>query len=75
MDLYHRNADFLVHPDYWSYLGADLCFDELTHAYMKFAGELRREHPSVTDTMLPENMPGYRQPVIHTLLPDFKSLT
>ena len=70
MDLYHRNADFLVQPDYWSRVGADLCFDELTRAYMKFAGELRREHPPVEGTMLPENMPGYRQPVIRTPLPD-----
>jgi hypothetical protein len=45
MDIEHRNDVFLTDADYWSRLGADLCFDPL----------LKRVHP--TDFSLPESCP------------------
>ena len=69
MDLYHRVARFLATPDYFSRLGADLYFDEMSREYLSKTIELRKLYPPVSGMMRPENMPGYRAPRIKTHLP------
>ena len=64
MDLHHRNADWLVSPDYFSRLGVDMRFDPLTREYVEKASEFRRLYAPVTGPMRPETMPGYREPKI-----------
>ena len=66
MDLYHRNAKFLVTADYLSRLGADLCFDEMTRQYLNKTTNLRKLYPPVTGPMRPENMPNYRAPRVRS---------
>ena len=68
MDIYHRPG-VLMRPDYLSRLGANLCFDELSRTYLNYTSKLRKLYPPITGTMLPENMPGYRGPVMRPSLP------
>ena len=42
MKFYHRNGNFLFHPDYLSRLGADLHFCELTRTYLNKTINLRQ---------------------------------
>ena len=69
MDLYHRNAKYLITPDYLSRLGADLYFDEMSRLYLSKTIDLRRAHAPVTGQMKKENMPGYRAPRIRSGFP------
>ena len=66
MDLYHRRNEFLISPDYFSRLGLDLCFNELTRLYFSKTEELEKRYPPVTGAMKPENMPGFRPPRIRS---------
>ncbi len=63
MDIEHRNNFHLVDANYWSRLGADLCFDPLLKDYIQRADFLRKKHPLPTELpMLPENQPYYWPP-------------
>jgi hypothetical protein len=63
MDIEHRNDFHLVDADYWSWLGADLCFEPLLKDYIQRADFLRKNFPSPSKLpMLPQNQPYYRPP-------------
>ena len=63
VDIVHRNDIHLTDADYWSRLGADICFDPQFKGYLDFNRSLRAEFPAPTDLpMRPENMPYYRGP-------------
>jgi hypothetical protein len=65
VDIVHRNNSYLVDADYWSHLGADVCFDPLFKSYLDFDGGLcQRFSAPVTLPMKPENMSYYRGPWI-----------
>ena len=64
MDLHHRNANFLVLPDYFSPTGVDMCIDEMTRQYLTRTINIRKRYPPVTGRMGPENMLGYRAPCV-----------
>ena len=66
MDLHHRVAKFLLSPDYFSRLGADLHFDEMSRLYLSKTVEIRRLYPPISGTMRAENMSGYRAPRIRS---------
>jgi hypothetical protein len=58
---------FLGDADYWSRLGADLCFDPLLKTYIKQVNSFRQRSPSLTALPpLPENMPYFRGPRLPT---------
>ena len=48
MDIEHRNDTFLGDADYWSRLGADLCFDPLLKTYIEQVNSFRQRSPSPT---------------------------
>jgi hypothetical protein len=63
VDIVHQKDNYLVDADYWSRLGADLCFDPLFKKYLKLNKSLRSTNPAPSSLpMLPENMPYYRSP-------------
>lgn len=62
LDIVHRANPHLIDADYFSRLGADLCFDPLYTDYLNFTTELRKCFPPVEGEIKPENMPGYRGP-------------
>jgi hypothetical protein len=63
IDIVHRNDIHLTDADYWSRLGADICFDPQFKGYLDFNRSLRAEFPAPTDLPIrPENMPYYRGP-------------
>jgi hypothetical protein len=63
IDIVHQNYDYLVDADYWSHLGADLCFDPLFKKYLKLNKSLCSTNPAPSSLpMLPGNMPYYRGP-------------
>ncbi len=63
VDIVHRNDHYITDADYWSRLGADLCFDPLFKTYLDITRTLRTENPPPTSfPMKPENMPYYRGP-------------
>lgn len=64
MDLYHRNAEWLILTDYLSQLGIDMKFNPLTREYVEKAVEFRRLYAPLSGPMRPENMPWYREPNI-----------
>ncbi len=67
MDIEHRNDTFLGDADYWSCLGADLCFDPLLKTCIEQVNSFRQCSPS--PTALPpslENMPYFRGPRLPT---------
>ena len=66
MDIQHRPDKHLVDADYFSRCGADLCYDPLVTNYLNFTTELRRLHPPCVGHMLPSNMPGFREPRVHS---------
>ena len=65
MDIYHRSGN-LMRLDYLLCIGADLCFDKLTHTYPNYTSNFGKTYPPITGTMLPENMPGYRGPIMRS---------
>ena len=63
MDIIHRNDHFLGDADYFSRLGADLCYNPLLHDYIQQIHAFKQRSPSPTVMpMNPENMPYYRGP-------------
>jgi hypothetical protein len=67
VDIVHRNDHYIADADYWSRLGADLCFDPLFKKYLELTRSLRIENPPPTSLpMQPENMPYYRGPRVTT---------
>jgi hypothetical protein len=65
VDIIHQNNTYLVDADYWSCLGAGLCFNPLLKKYLELAQSLRLTHPAPSSlSMLLENMPYYRGPQI-----------
>ncbi len=67
MDLYYW-PDMEMVPDYWYSLGIDLCFDEMSCAYLNYTTNLRNLYPPITGTMIPENIHGYYRPTIRSCL-------
>ena len=45
MDIKHRNDHWLTNANYFSCLGADLCFDLLLKDYIQRTNFLRRRNP------------------------------
>jgi hypothetical protein len=63
VDIVHRNDTHLIDADYWSRLGADICFDPLFKSYLDFDRGLRTRCPAPSSLpMKPEHMPYYRGP-------------
>jgi hypothetical protein len=63
VDIVHQNDTHLADADYWSRLGADICFNPLFKSYLNFDRGLRERCPAPTLLpMKPENMPYYRGP-------------
>jgi hypothetical protein len=61
MDIVNCNDNFLADADYFSRLGANLCYDPLLRAYIQQVRAIKLRNPSPTYLpMLPENMPYYR---------------
>ena len=75
MDIEHRNDVYLTDADYWSRLGADLCFDPLLKEYIQQIAAIKSRTPSPT-TMppAPGNMPYYRGPRLPALPIDTQSV-
>jgi hypothetical protein len=67
VDIVHRSEHYIADADYWSRLGADLCFDPLFKKYLELTRSLCAENPPPTSLpMQPENMPYYRGPRVTT---------
>jgi hypothetical protein len=65
VDIVHRNNSYIMDADYWSRLGADLCFNPLFKTYLDLNWSLRLESPAPSSfPMKPKNMPYYRRPRI-----------
>ncbi len=63
VNIVHRNDHYITDTDYWSCLGADLCFDPLFKTYLDIMQMLPIENPPLTlFPMKLENMPYYRKP-------------
>ena len=63
MDIIHCNNHFLGDADYFSRLGADLCYNPLLRDYIQQIHAFKQQSPSPTDMpMNPENMLYYRGP-------------
>jgi hypothetical protein len=63
----HQNSHNISDSDYWSQLGADLCFDPLFKAYLELTWSLCLENPPPSSfPMQLENMPYYHGPRITT---------
>jgi hypothetical protein len=68
MDIVHRYDIHLTDADYWSRLGADICFNPHFKEYLDFSRSLWSQCPAPVDLpMRPENMPYYRGP--HLIFP------
>ena len=62
-DIIHRNNIHLTDADYWSRLGADICFDPLFKSYLDFNRGLRQRFAAPTSLpMKLENMSYYQGP-------------
>jgi hypothetical protein len=67
MEIEHRNDNWLNNVDYFSRLGANLCYDPLLCDYIKQVNALRQKNPSPSELpMEPENMPYFRGPRVNT---------
>ncbi len=65
VDIIHGNDTYLTNADFWSHLGADICYNPLFKLYLNFDRRLCEKFPAPTELpMLPENMPYYRSPHI-----------
>ncbi len=63
MDIVHRHDIHLTNADYWSRLGADICFDPHFKEYLDFSQSLRSWYPAPVNLPMPrENTPYYRGP-------------
>jgi hypothetical protein len=63
VDIIHRNDTHLTDADYWSCLGADICYNPLFKSYLNSDQGLRENFPAPSALpMLPENMPYYHGP-------------
>jgi hypothetical protein len=63
VDIVHQNDTHLADADYWSRLGADICFDPLFKSYLDFDRSLCEQCPAPTSLLMkPENMPYYCGP-------------
>jgi hypothetical protein len=63
VNIVHQNNNYILDADYWSCLGADLCFDPLFKKYLELNKSLCSTNPAPSSLpMLPENMPYYRGP-------------
>jgi hypothetical protein len=70
MDIEHRNDHFLADADYWSRLGADLCFNPLLREYIEQVQALRTTNPLLTSLPpAPENMPYFQGPRLPAIPP------
>ncbi len=49
MDIEYRNNNWLTNADYFSRLGADLCYDPLLCEYIKQVHALQQKHPSPSE--------------------------
>jgi hypothetical protein len=70
VDIVHQNDHYIADADYWSRLGADLCFDPLFKTYLELTRSLRKENPPPTYHVLPHHqmtLPTPRMP--HTARP------
>ncbi len=67
IDIIHRNDHYILNADYWSCLGADLCFNPLFKTYLDITRMLRIQNlPLTLFPMKPKNMSYYHGPqVIH----------
>ena len=62
MTIVHRPGTMMVHPDYLSRLGADLCFDPMLRDYLDKIHALKQANPPVKELPIKRcNMPGYRK--------------
>ena len=62
MTIVHRPGSVMTSPDYFSRLGADLCFDPFLRDYIQRIEALKSLDPAPTSLPIqPENMPGYRR--------------
>jgi hypothetical protein len=67
VDIVHRNNIHLTDANYWSHLGADICFDPLFKSYLDFNQGLCERFSAPTSLPIkPENMPYYRGPCVTT---------
>jgi hypothetical protein len=65
VNIVHRNDTPLINSNYWSRLGADICFDPFFKSYLDFNQGLHHQFPApIILPMKPENMPYYRGPWI-----------
>ncbi len=66
VSIVHWNDDYITDVDYWSHLGADLCFDPLFKTYLELTRSLclANPEPSLFPIMKPKNMPYYCRPCI-----------
>jgi hypothetical protein len=63
MTIIHRPGTVLTSADYFSRLGADLCFDPFLKDYVQRVLAMKQSSPPVTSLpIMPENMPGYCKP-------------
>jgi hypothetical protein len=67
VNIVHRNDNNITDADYWSCLGANLCFDPVFKTYLNLTRKLCLENPPPTSfPMKPKNMPKYRGPRVIT---------
>ena len=62
MTIVHKPGSLMSSPDYFSRLGADLCFDPYMKEYLEKVHVFKTRSPAVSGLpILPENLPGYRK--------------
>jgi hypothetical protein len=65
VDIVYRNNSYIKDADYWSQLGADLCFNPLFKTYLDLNRSLCLESPAPSSILMkPKNMPYYHGPPI-----------
>jgi hypothetical protein len=65
VNIVHQNDNYMTDADYWSRLGADLCFDPLFKKYLDLTWKLCLENPTLSSFPIkPENMLYYRGPQV-----------
>ncbi len=63
VNIVHRNNHYITDANYWSHLGANLCFNPLFKTYLDLTCKLCLENPPPTSfPMKPKNMSYYRRP-------------
>ena len=75
MIIEHRNDVCLTDADYFSRLGADLCYDPLLKEYIQQVHAFRRRSPAPTMMPIPpEHQPYFRGPRVNTPTPPDRPL-